>query len=720
MEQIDCVGALDKIDVELPYRVEQRHSWDYPALVIAAGLPRDQWRPVHVPVLGEDDPWQLIYAATLGVLPQKPDPALFDPQGTDRGVRFETFIPVEWQPLSGSLDDLLHRLESHDILSPRRFSNVQLAAGQHPDTGFLGLDAYRLPSPDLIRRAGGPNIVVVVSPGSVEDIALLWNLRAAHGDHHVLPIGIPVADVSQAALRSIRRPGRAVMFGLGGGHCYLTSASLTLEKLTAIAASGGMKATPYEDLLQFGLAPARPQQSQAAQWTDGRTRLSVVSDGDREVLEPTDQLWRQPTLVADVRVSDWPIPTDTTMRGNVFDFRYQAGAAQAPVSQRRGLATLPIQWPPTWTSLAAVAQSRGLRVEPSEPGLAAETLIRTIGGVENVRLLAHAPLIALLYRLAERSGMNWWKDRWTRTHRELRALGVSDEQIEAAAARFGRDEPAIAPAGEGRAVPFGDFKTALGRNQKAAVNWVGWAERHHLLVRGTTVGCADCHAKSWVPLASAPPPVGCPGCGRLIHQPYGPESLQFTYRIGEPLRRVLETDTLGHVLTLRWLFELFRSSGTLVGAHPGVNFYRDSVNLGEADVLLLFADGRLVPAEVKRRSAGMNEKQAKLLDSLSDGISAPYDIIAVTQPARDCNDLLQFARAAEERPRLLLTDDQLHEEKPFSSLGRDPFRWNPIDLEAESERQKKFVARLAQAAPENPPDWVSESLLTRDLPPSTS
>jgi len=299
-------------------------------------------------------------------------------------------------------------------------------------------------------------------------------------------------------------------------------------------------------------------------------------------------------LIADVQVSDRPLPADSTMRGERFEFRYQAGAAQVSISERRGTTTVPVHWPPTWTCLAAVAQSRGLRVEASEPGIAAETLIRTIGGVEHLRFLAHRPIIDLLYTLAERGGMTWWKERWTRTHQQLLALGVSDSQIEAAAFSLGRDEPAIAPPGEGRALPFGAFMKALGRNRHATINWVNWAEQRHLLVRGTTVNCPDCHAKSWVPMASAPPTVGCPGCGRMIHQPYGPESLSFTYRIGEPMRRVLETDSLGHVLTLRWLVELFDHSN-LVGAHPGVNFLADKTNIGEADVLLLFADGSSYP-----------------------------------------------------------------------------------------------------------------------------
>ncbi|WP_073838570.1 hypothetical protein [Micromonospora sp. CB01531] len=711
VEQVDQVGGLHDVDAQLPYRVRRSAPRDFPVIVIADSTPRDQWRPVHVPTLDVDDPWELIYAATLGVLPEVPDPALMDPRGHVDNVRFEQIMPVERQRVIGSLDDLLQRLENRQPMSPRMVSNIGLAAGQEPDTGYMGRGASPLPQPYGLRRAAGPNIVVVVSPGSVEDLALLWNLRAAHGDGRVMPIGLPVAAVTEQALKELRQPGRASMFGFQGGRCFVTSASRDPSQLADVAASAGMRAVAYEELLTFGPPPGRGR-NDIAQWSEGQAQLAVVSEADREFLRPTRNFWRPPELVVDVSVRDQLLPADPTMRGAEFGLRFQAGSAQVHVPSLRRLETVAVHMPSTWTSFAAVAQSRRLRVEPSEPGLAAETLIRAIGGVEGIRYLTHRPLIELLYKLAERSGMAWWKDRWTRTHRELRALGVPEEEIEAAAVRLGRDDPAIAPPGEGRALPFSDFLKVF-RKRQAAVNWVVWAERHHLLVRGATVECPACKAKSWLPMASVPPPVACPGCGRSIVQPYEPEVLKFTYRIGEALRRVLETDSLGHLLALRWLVQLFERHG-LVGAHPGVNFFCSDKNIGEADVVLLFADGSLVPVEVKRRIAGVDLRMADSLDTLSDALRAPYDIVAVTQPARDCPELLQFAHSLPDRPRLLLTDDQLHAEHAIFMLNSDPFAWEPQDENAQKTRQDQFVDLLVRDQLTAPLDWVSEQLLACD------
>jgi hypothetical protein len=284
-----------------------------------------------------------------------------------------------------------------------------------------------------------------------------------------------------------------------------------------------------------------------------------------------------------------------------------------------------VRWPSTWLTLAAVAQTKGVRVTESDPGRAAATLIQAIGGVRNIVLLANPDLIALLYAMAERTGMSWMKSRWSKVHSELLAAGVSEQILDRVAEEQGRDEPAVAPPGEGRAVDFEQFRKVLG-SDAAAGSWVAWAERHHLLVRGADVRCRACGTTSWLPMAALSPPIVCPGCGRLISQPFDPRSLRFSYRLGEVLRRVLEFDCLGHVLALRWFVALF-GERDLVGIHPGVDLKRaDGAGIGEADLLVLFADGAIFPVEVKRRLAGTEGRTVELMDRIADALDAPCDV----------------------------------------------------------------------------------------------
>lgn len=638
-EQYDIVDRGDRGEpgLDLPEQIRQERAWDHPAAVVAARERRELIKTIEVAELDQSDPWAPIYAAALGFLPRELDDGLRKQAGLREGLSFADMIPVEFVRVTGSLEDLISRLGKDEVLSPRQLASVSLATGLGPDTSFLGSPSL-LPSPSHERRAAGPNIIVVVSEGSAADLALLWNLRSAHGDRRAMPIGLPAGQVTRAALAALQRPGVATMFGLGGGACRLTSVSVPGSELDRLAAGTSAVVVPYEELLTFGPAPGRPH-SQVATFAAGAAYLEAVTESDRDVLAVSMQMPFQPRTVLDVRVADAPLPADLTMRGRTLGPSFQAGAAQVQVDlASRGSAQ--VQWPSSWTSLAAVARTRGLRVSPSPSGQAAATLIRALGSVDAIRWLAHRPLITLLYRLAERSGMSWQKNQLNSLRTRLAEQGRPTDILDETEAALSAPGHAVTPAGEGRALAFEDFRKAL-PGSTAAARWVTWAERHHLLVRGVNILCPHCEASSWLPMASMPPPVGCPGCGRSLDTPYDPRHVPFAYRIGEPLRRVLETDSLGHVLTLHWFTRLFGEAGGLVGSHPGVDFYpgdsKDKV--GEADVLLMFTDGRLVPVEVKRTAVGVDARALELMDRLAAALHAPYDVVAVSQPARDCPGL---------------------------------------------------------------------------------
>ncbi|WP_344087204.1 hypothetical protein [Luedemannella helvata] len=709
--QIDEVDDSLTID-NLPSGVGQLRSWDSMALLLANTGRRAELRGTRVAALKATDPWRGIYAAVLGYLPEKPDPLLLDQAMARNDLTFEEIIPLERGSVAGSLEDLISRLNSRDCFHPRQFSNIYLAYGQSPDTGFINTSDI-LPAPRKIRRAAGPNIVVIVAPGSVEDIVLLWNLRVVHGDTDVLPIGLPAQQADAAAIKTINE--WTVKFGISGGSLYLTTVSASHDLLHELSsACPRAQAVPYEALLDLGFAPGRPR-SHVSSFRDGFARLDPFSERDREILAPTLQAFRGPKMILDIEVDGYPLPRVSTMRGGIVGPRFRAGAAQVNVAGLRDTSrnkTLEVGFPSTWTSLAASARARGLRVEASEPGIAATTLIEAIGGIYEIRYLLHPPLIKLLYELAERSGMTWWKQRWTHTHKILIDAGTDPAVLDRAVTVLGRDDPAVAPAGEGRALKFSRFLQVLG-NKVAAQRWMAWAESRHLIVRGTDITCPSCRAKSWLPMASLTPPVGCSGCGRGIDQPYESDRLEFSYRIGEPLRRVLETDSLGHLFALRWLTVLFEfPRGRLIGAHPGVNFVAsDGKTVGEADVLLLFPDGSMVPVEVKRRHAGIDANAMELLDKLSDALGSPYDIIAVTEPARVCDGLNGFSACLPSRPRLALTDDQLMNPRPIWALTSNPFAWNPITEQQEQQVRDAFISDLTRSDPGARLDVIGSEIL---------
>jgi hypothetical protein len=150
-----------------------------------------------------------------------------------------------------------------------------------------------------------------------------------------MPIGVPADQIDAKVLRDLQEPGRATMFGLGGGAVFLTSASVRLEDLAELATQSAMaKAVPYESLLTFGPAPGRPR-GHVSSWDDGTARLDPMSDADRAVLRESRSALRGPRLLLDVTVDGYPLPADPTMRGTDLFGRFQGGAAQVAVQELR-------------------------------------------------------------------------------------------------------------------------------------------------------------------------------------------------------------------------------------------------------------------------------------------------------------------------------------------------------------------------------------------------
>ena len=76
----------------------------------------------------------------------------------------------------------------------------------------------------------GPNVVVAYEPGSVVDLCVLWDLRAANGWGH-LPLGVPSTEDVPGVIREWSRSGAG--YGRGnpgvGPGMALVDASVDLE-----------------------------------------------------------------------------------------------------------------------------------------------------------------------------------------------------------------------------------------------------------------------------------------------------------------------------------------------------------------------------------------------------------------------------------------------------------------------------------------------------------
>ncbi|TFC16834.1 hypothetical protein E3O19_06815 [Cryobacterium algoritolerans] len=230
-----------------------------------------------------------------------------------------------------------------------------------------------------------------------------------------------------------------------------------------------------------------------------------------------------------------------------------------------------------------------------------------------------------------------------------------------------------------------DFKRVLGNNQDAAKSWLLWAERRGLIVKGFPLLCEKCGSKQWIPVAAFAPPIICRGCAAGMETPFGDRpTAEFKYRLSERTRRVYEHDAMGYLMAMRFFHFIFGGSfgSELVGFHPGieVRLKGNADAEGEADVLMLLTGGDLIPMEVKHSFTGMTDEEVEKLDRLATRLRSPWSALIVSKYGKDATaDFVARENRSldSDQFRLILTYDLLLSERPFWSLGGDPFLWAP-------------------------------------------
>lgn len=215
--QIDAVKGLGyDPEMSMSDAVDLNYSRETDRDQLAVGLlpykPTQKQPLVEVANLSKNDPWYEIYLVCLGKLPERIDSDIVRAGSWRQDISFSDFVEIRNMPLTGSLEDLLSRMNPMTRTNtPRRLSMVQLSYAATASTAIRSGHPV-LPERWYNRYDAGPNILVVCSPGSLDDLALLWNLRSAHGDFYAVPIGIPYAKFSTEAVQKIKSdPGLLAM-----------------------------------------------------------------------------------------------------------------------------------------------------------------------------------------------------------------------------------------------------------------------------------------------------------------------------------------------------------------------------------------------------------------------------------------------------------------------------------------------------------------------------
>lgn len=688
------------------FPIERENLFAQVACVLLDYRKQDKYKPLEIVTLDTDDPWRLIYLCCLGTSGLSLDPGWLQKADLIPGLRVDDFVNASPVRATGSLDDLLTRLTGADNFTPRGLSMIHLPHGN------LGSSGMRSPRPVLPDRRSvsydaGPNVVVVFSPGSLEDAALLWNLRASVGDFRAVPIGLPEAEATPEALTKIS--SECSRNGMAAYELYVTSASISGERLRELA---GLSADGAPDADFWHLAVVDPGQvlrlDQAAGWTheemvtwvDGRAKITPRQPGAADEILSNPALNQHLRFNIDVTVVSSPLPIADDVRINTTTAgHFYAGSVSYWCTGSLLLEVRNFTWPSRLLMARAYASKKEVTLRESEPGRAVRLAVEGLDGLDWVHNILHAPLLDKLEELAARRGFGWYKRRLRDT------VGSDANPVESV-------PPSVDQLAD---ASFGEFKKVLGNNDKATRNWLLWAERAQLIVKGFAIECGNCQAKLWLPVQAFFPPIICHGCARPIETPFGDKhNTEFRYRLSERLRRVYEQDAMGHLLAAHYVSMILKDR--LIGVHPGmeVQLAGGASPTGEADVLVFTILGEFIPIEVKRSINALTDAELDKLDALCASFNSPWSAVAACHYMRE--DVESFRAAADRFPdgthrRIALAYESLLDPIPVWSLGADPFEVTPLTEDEIAEREQRFVYGLAGYRGMSAASWLEFDML---------
>jgi hypothetical protein len=560
------------------------------------------------------------------------------------------------------------------------------------------LDPPRLRSDSNLARNVGPNVVVVYEPGSVEDLCLLWDLRASHALPKGFPLAVPVTVASEAALDFWMAERAVTLWQMRSPRPTLVSCSISRDRLDAISqrAKDDWGVADPGEVLQNIVPPGRVS-SDVVTFSDGRASAPGWSADDRRLVIPH----APPLDWFDLRVRFRP-QTQVLPRSVDLE-KYSAtmggprgGFWEAQASRPDGV--VGVEWPAGWTVLSSLAKDRGMRIEPSVAGRRAAALLRRLGTLDHLRPLLSDVVLQRLQRLCEREGMTWFRQK-------LRDMGAKaktssgDIDLKVLVAEVNTLHIPAIPSENQHYLTYSQLRNDFDSRDSTSA-WLKWAEGAGLLVRGVEVSCGACGAESWRAIGEVSPPVVCRGCGSIIEDPFPADRLDFKYRASEVLVQATSGDTLSHLLAMRFFCELYRTHSdhpsSFYGGYPGVEFYDldSGKHIGEADVVLAFSSGELVLGECKRTGHGLTNDELAKLDRLADRLASEWTFVATPAWAADCDGIWrEAARALPDNPRFCLTGERLLRDDLTFAYGDDPFAFVEFSEEERRQRQDEFLGR---------------------------
>ncbi|MGO8965378.1 hypothetical protein [Mycobacterium sp.] len=622
--------------------------------------------------LSEDDPWHLSYLAVLGDLSPHPHR-----QNTWNDLRpdltFQDVLTIRGVDGDGSASRLLTLLRDFTAVSAIESSRSKLTGGLQASYNKGLSESSRFEwGDDRKAHQYGPNIVVVYQPGSVEDLALIWNLRARFLHPPRFPLAIPMTPAAGDDLRFLLGAGADHHFGFGH-NLALTSFSVPGAELAALDRSGQFDVVDPWDLLR-PIGGYCTTSTEVARFAAGQATIPSFSPTDLQTIGGSYLGSHQGTwMKRKTVVVDDPLPFCHTMRRGVWhgDAHYLDGQITTG-GEPGSFAT--IRLPSGLEVMVALGMDRGLTLTESAPGKAAEQLIRAAG--PRLSMFAAPGAVAALGELTRGRHVSIVRRRLN----QFLAEPQPDECTDRYQLLFDRLDKAVGvpDVEETGYMPFERLRSLLRMTAPAAQQWLRWAMAGGLVLRGVEANCAKCGQKQWRPLSEAVPALMCHGCGRKIDNPHGFNHIEYRYRASEVLLRAMSHDVLPCVLSMRYISSVLGGKQSVFGAYPGVEFRKpDSAKVeAEADVLVILRNGALILGECKTSARGLKPEELEKLWTAADQVGARATFSATLDRAAECGAEWRTLEAPCRRPHFALTAEHLFDLDCIGPVfGEDLFEW---------------------------------------------
>ncbi|MGY2027275.1 hypothetical protein [Nocardia gipuzkoensis] len=632
--------------------------------------------PDHKPVMVasgilDSDPWYLSYLATIGDHMPVPLPRPGDRQNPRSLVRsdrleYSEVVPIEPVGASSSGFELLKLLRSYKKLTAVELTLSRLA------TTVAGVDSSLFPdasgprfSTKPLATRYGPNIVVVYSGNNVDDLATIWHLRALHGFPSGFPLAVPLTDDIAEVIDTLASHGARKLWGLAGGAAALISNSVDKSTLREIAKNiHDFDVVSCDDVMTASHG-CLIDSTDEIHYNDGQAEVVSFGPTEIEILGRTaiHHLggWMKLTTV----VTDQMLPPSRTMRRAGYHVgEYLQGYMSNVYATSE---TVEVFQPSGLEVLTALAADHNQKVVPSDAGLAAAQLME-LAGPQNLSLLASPSIMGMIYELTRRGDSSTVKNQ-LRNYLKSDDDKVDEARYQLLAERL--DSALSKP--EAEEVFYKTLSAIREKSQlsrEAAENWVRWACQRGLLLRGFEAVCDRCRHKQWRPFADAVPELVCHGCGYLIPDPYGSDSVVIRYRSSETLLRAMNKDVLSHILALRYLVNSFAgmvsNRSNVFGAYPGLNILGEEAGKipAEADVAIILGNGKWIVGECKNTATGLRQSDLDKLWNFADRVDAAATFVATLDPSEKCGDIWRCDSSPAGRPHFALTAEHLYELNP--------------------------------------------------------